>query len=63
MAPGLTAKVLGSQAPSLGGGGCFVPFLMFVLWMTGAFAPKCPAPGAKKQADVQAKDVAVANSA
>ena len=25
-------------------GGCFVPVLMFILWMAGVFAPKCPSP-------------------
>ena len=25
-------------------GGCFVPVLMCILWLSGAFAPKCPSP-------------------
>lgn len=29
-------------------GGCFVPTLLFILWMGGAFAPKCPSPCAAR---------------
>ena len=29
-------------------GGCFVPSLLFILWMSNVFAPKCPSPFAKK---------------
>lgn len=45
----------GVQAATCGGGciggiigGCFVPFLILILWMGGAFAPKCPSPIKKK---------------
>ena len=33
-------------------GGCFVPVLMLILWLSGAFAKKgCPSPFAKKAED------------
>lgn len=32
-------------------GGCFVPTLMFILWMSGVFGPKCPSPLKKKKKD------------
>jgi len=30
-------------------GGCFVPVLMCILWLSGAFGPKCPSPFARKK--------------
>ena len=52
----LAALVMGSRTcvrhldASIGGviGGCFVPVLVLVLWLSGAFGPKCPSPFAKK---------------
>ena len=44
----------GDDDDSVGGviggviGGCFVPVLVLVLWLSGAFGPKCPSPFAKK---------------
>ena len=43
-------------------GGCFVPTLLFMLWIGGVFAPKCPSPFAKKppKADVQMTSIETA---
>ena len=42
-------------------GGCFVPTLVFLLWIGGALGPKCPSPCAKaKDADIQMTSIETA---
>ena len=44
-------------------GGCFVPVLVCILWLSGAFGSKCPSPLKKKPTEKQMTNIEVVGSA